>query len=221
MGTWQVSGSNVQKIANDALLKGRLVNMNKPWFFVRLSLVSLMGCFSVACTQTGKQEAIQPIPAVEGPQEPEAVKDPRGPITTETAPNATPLARPTENGEKLFPITVTPKVDYQTLIGRNFDGVEEVLGRADVIIDVPPGREWQYRDGPCVLVVRFFPDLKTLGYRVLSIAFEGREGASDKAKAASGVNAVGKPTGASQNGGVSVSEQQCRARLASRFKPER
>lgn len=67
------------------------------------------------------------------------------------------------------------KPDFSVLIGRDFTGVQALLGPADRIEEASPGRTWEYRDGACVLAVRFYPDLKTLDYRVLSYGFDNEE----------------------------------------------
>lgn len=178
--------------------------------------------------QTGKQVATPANPAAVRPVEPDLIEKSRGPVTTTTAPNAIPRPRPTEGDRQRKTETVAApvqvKADFHSLIGRNFEGVERLLGPADVTNDVPPGREWQYRDGSCTLVVRFYPDMTTLAYRVLSYAFESGEGTTEQARttvAGTGGNTAGTSGENGASNGAAPSEAECRARLATRLKPER
>ncbi|MDA5192461.1 hypothetical protein [Govanella unica] len=169
-----------------------------------LSLLGLCSLSLAACTAPGKPVPSVAKPAAVRPAEPDLLEKSRGPVTSDEAPNASPRLRPNEDernrrSEPSTPVAVVDKADFSSLIGRSFAGVERLLGPADLTIDVPPGREWHYRDGPCVLVVRFYPDMKTLAYRVLSYAFEGGDASPDAASA----------------------ESQCRARLSTRMKSER
>lgn len=109
------------------------------------------------------------------------------PATAEAVPAPEPLKRPQITpSEELVgakglalvgptPHPATEKPDFSVLIGRDFTGVQALLGPADRIEDASPGRKWEYREGDCLLTVRFYPDLKTLDYRVLSYAVDNEE----------------------------------------------
>lgn len=88
--------------------------------------------------------------------------------------------------------------DFDSLIGLEFAGVERVLGTPDRTEESPPSRIWHYGDAACRLEVRFFPDLETLNYRVLSYRFKVQENEIDN-----------EPE---------FSEDQCRAFLRERFR---
>lgn len=96
--------------------------------------------------------------------------------------------------------------DFRSLIGLEFAGVEGLLGEADRVIDTPPGRVWRYGDRACNLKVRFYPDLETLTFRVLSYELEVHE---DDANIDSGDQPDDEPGPA---------WERCRDRIAERFR---
>lgn len=178
-----------------------------------LSLLGPSFLTLAACTRPVQETPPPAAPAVPPPPEPETSERNASPVTTAAAPNARPRPRPSEDDRRqrvVAEAAATEKPDFASLIGRSFEGVERLLGPADQAVDTPPAKEWQYRDGPCRLVVRFYPDMKTLAYRVLSYAFDSGEPAAD---APSDSNAARTVNG--------EREAQCRTRLAARLKPER
>lgn len=179
-----------------------------------LSLLGLSFLTLAACTRPVPEPPPSAAPVVASPPQPETRERTTSPVTAEAAPNAHPRPRPSEDERRqraaAEAAAATEKPDFASLIGRGFEGVERLLGPADQTVDMPPAKEWQYRDGPCRLVIRFYPDMKTLAYRVLSYTFDSGEPA---AAAPSDPNAAGTVNG--------EREAQCRTRLAARLKPER
>lgn len=158
-----------------------------------------------ACTRPAEAPPPPSKPAAILPAEPDILDTSAGPVTAAAAPNARPRLRPSEEERRRraqAPAAAPEKADFASLIGRDYEGVERLLGPADQAADMPPAKEWHYRDGSCRLVVRFYPDMKTLAYRVLSYAFVLDDGALEAP-------------------GAGSAEDLCRTRLAPRLKAER
>jgi len=166
--------------------------MGRPGLPVALLLLTLSGCAGI----------IGPDTASDGTAPEEAVSDGKSdsPSTEEAVPAPTPQRRPSSEaaaegsadvrlpqpepeavgadassgasdaGEAEAPAPKMP--DFDRLIGLAFGAVEDLLGPADVKLDVPPARKWIYAVGHCRLVISFYPDLEALDYRVLSYRVE-------------------------------------------------
>ncbi len=152
----------------------------------RILAFTLAGALLAGCAQLGTmpQSTADSSPSADemAPTETET------PATAAAVPSPTPLPRPhikgsdalageTAKGQAAADTApkATEKPDFSVLIGRDFTGVQALLGPADRVEEAAPGRTWEYRDGACVLAVRFYPDLKTLDYRVLSYGFDNEE----------------------------------------------
>lgn len=160
---------------------------------LKIIAFTLVGALLAGCAQlmgTAPQSAGGAAPSAEDM----APTETRNPATAAAVPSPSPQPRPDVKGSDALAgeeameqasassgaaaAKVTEKPDFSVLIGRDFTGVQALLGPADRIEEAAPGRTWEYRDGVCVLAVRFYPDLKTLDYRVLSYGFDN-EGPRD------------------------------------------
>jgi len=159
--------------------------MNLKIIAFTLAAALLAGCAQIMGTPPQTAGGATP------PADDMAPTETRNPATAATVPSPSPQPRPDVNGSDALAgeeavagahglpgqaaAQATEKPDFSVLIGRDFTGVQALLGPADRIEEAAPGRTWEYRDGACVLAVRFYPDLKTLDYRVLSYGIDNEE----------------------------------------------
>ncbi|WP_366656685.1 hypothetical protein [Fodinicurvata sp. EGI_FJ10296] len=61
----------------------------------------------------------------------------------------------------------------EQIIGASEAAVRERIGNPVMVAPRPPGIEWNYRQGDCVLQVYFFMELATRDFRVLSYDLTG------------------------------------------------
>jgi hypothetical protein len=54
------------------------------------------------------------------------------------------------------------------VVGMNENEVQQLLGPPTHIGPMPPGKEWEYRNGDCVLTVALYPDVETRVFHALS-----------------------------------------------------
>lgn len=157
--------------------------MGRPGLPAALFLLALSGCAgfigSEKASDTPGTEASVPEPAPQRRPTAEAATD-----TPVDAPTSEQESRPAEavalpdvspdvpDEEKVEGVAAQKMPDFDRLMGLAFGAVEKVLGPADAQTDVPPARNWVYREDGCRLVISFYPDLEALDYRVLSYRIE-------------------------------------------------
>lgn len=116
------------------------------------------------------------------PPDPPATNAPAEPAAAELyipSPLPPPQAQPSRPTGKPKRNPAVASFDLAQIVGLPEEKVASLFGQPTDTADEPPGKTWHYRDGPCTLTIKFFPEVTTRVFHVLDYKVITNDSTSD------------------------------------------
>lgn len=139
----------------------------KSRLFVATLFLLLGGCSIISrdrhaiyrADPSGSESEIEPVEIAEKPQ----LSLPEPPYTVPE-----PIMKPTPPSAQEMAEYVRAHSDISFIIGMTAEQVSARLGPPSATIDEAPSQIWHYADESCLVIIRFYPDLKDLKFHALA-----------------------------------------------------